>query len=371
MAELSNEHCWVALNLIPGLGSVRLKKLMEHFDSPRRILESSPGELMKVEGIGREYAGRIAGYKKIADAKKEFSLAAESGVKIITIDDEKYPERLKQIYDPPLVLYINGDILPEDESAVAIVGTRYPSFYGRMVAEELGRQLAVRGFTVVSGMARGIDSAAHKGAVSVKGRTIAVLGCGVDVAYPPENADLMKEIASCGAVMSEFPFKTKPDRGNFPRRNRIISGLSMGVVVVEAAKSSGSLITASFALEQGREVFAVPGKVDSPRSIGTHRLIKEGAKLVHDVEDILEELAPGARQNPPGRGAGTGARTVSLSPDEEKVYGLLSSEPVHVDDLSRESAMSASSVLSILMVLEVKGLVKQLPGKQFARKGKD
>ncbi len=355
------------LNMIPGMGSMRAKRLLNRFGSFEKILSASKEELEKVEGIGSEFAARIAGWKETVDIQKELELAKKYGAAVLTLGDEKYPPRLREIYDPPVVLYVRGEIIPGDERAIAIVGTRRPSFYGRMITEDLSKKLAMRGFTIVSGLARGIDSAAHRGALAVKGRTIAVLGCGIDKVYPPENARLMKEVMSSGAVVSEFPFGTKPDRGNFPRRNRIISGLSLGVIVVEAAKRSGSLITASCALEQGREVFAVPGKVDSPTSYGTHSLIKEGAKLVQDVDDIIEELGIQMEDAPCEKETKSG-RCHELAGDERKVYELLSSDPCHVDVICNQADMPASKVSSILMMLEVKGLVEQLPGKQFVGK---
>lgn len=364
MKDLRRDYAWIGLNMIPGLGSARIKKLLGHFGSPESIFGSVQDELMKVPGIGKESAGRITDFNPEKEVGKELLLAEKKKVKIITLQDEEYPPRLREIFDPPLVLYVRGALLPEDENAVAIVGTRYPSFYGKVVAEDLGKKLSERRVTVVSGMARGIDTASHRGALCGGGRTAAVLGCGVDVCYPPENARIMDSIAEKGAVVSEFPMGTPPDKGNFPRRNRIISGMSMGVIVVEAAQKSGSLITASLALEQGRDVFAVPGKVDSPKSMGTNGLIKEGAKLVHDVDDVIEELLPGMKFDGWEK-APEGAER--LSPDEDMVFSRLSSEPVHVDSLCGDINLPPSKVSSILMMLEVKGLVKQLPGKQFAK----
>ncbi len=366
-----NLKYWIILNMIEGVGALRAKRLLEQFGGFEKILTASRNELEKVEGIGSEIAERITKWRETVDVEKELQLVKKYGATILTMDDEEYPVRLKEIYDPPIVLYVSGKITPGDEKAIAIVGTRYPSFYGRTITEDLSKKLAMRGFTIVSGMARGVDSAAHRGALAVKGRTIAVLGCGVDTVYPPENAKLMKEIADSGAVVSEFPFGTKPDRGNFPRRNRIISGLSLGVIVVEAAKSSGSLITANFALEQGREVFAVPGKVDSPKSYGTHRLIKEGAKLVQDVDDVIEELdlqfqhSAGSKDG--RREEGESSHLPALDGDEKKVYEVLSSDPCHMDVICSKLKMSASKVSSTLMMLEIKGAIKQLPGKQFVK----
>ena len=381
----NNQKYWVVLNMITGVGALRAKKLLERFGSLEGIFTAQGRELEQVEGIGKEIAERIRRWRETADVEKELELVKKYGATVLTLGDEEYPERLKEIYDPPIVLYVRGELSLRDENAIAIVGTRYPSFYGRTITEDLSKKLAMRGFTIVSGMARGIDSAAHRGALAVKGKTIAVLGCGVDTVYPPENGKLMKEIINSGAVVSEFPMGTKPDRGNFPRRNRIISGLSLGVIVVEAAKSSGSLITANQALEQGREVFAVPGKVDSPKSYGTHRLIKEGAKLVQDVDDVIEELGmlrmpSGEDSHPEKQTQKSGAtsatadllagaeRCPDLAGEEKRVYGILSSDPCQIDIICNQTNMPASKVSSILMMLEIKGLVKQLPGKQFVKK---
>ena len=364
-----NNEYWVILNLIPGVGALRIKRLLEYFGTPERILSAPASELRKIEGIGREFAGRITRWKETVDVGRELELVEMQGAHVITLGDENYPPLLREIYAPPPVLYVKGDISVNGGRSIAIVGTRHPSFYGRMVTEDLSKKLAMRGFTIVSGLARGIDSAAHKGTLAAKGRTVAVLGCGIDTVYPPENAKLMEEIVNSGAVVTEFPIGTRPDRSNFPRRNRIISGLSLGVVVVEAAKRSGSLITSNFALEQGREVFAVPGKVDSPGSYGTHRLIKDGAKLVQNVDDILEELGMQIRscaEKSPD--AGSGGTQLDLKEDEKKVYELLSSDPCHIDVVCGQINLPVGKVSSILMMLEVKGLISQLPGKQFVKK---
>ncbi|MCK4462787.1 MAG: DNA-processing protein DprA, partial [Candidatus Omnitrophica bacterium] len=275
---------------------------------------------------------------------KEMELIKKYNVDIVTIDDERYPENLKHIYSPPPVLYVKGNLLPEDYYNIAIVGSRRASLYGRETAEKLARQLCGRGFTVTSGMARGIDTSAHTGVLKAAGRTIAVLGCGINIVYPPENKNLMDKIADSGAVISEFPINTTPHRHNFPIRNRIISGLALGVVIVEAAQKSGALITASFALEQGREVFSVPGKVGVPTSRGTLGLIKEGAKLVEDVEDILEEIRskPSAQATSRVRLGQAGTTTIphptremvaGLTEDEASVFNSLSEEPKHIDEI--------------------------------------
>jgi len=299
-------------------------------------------------------------------------------IRTISINDAEYPQILKKIHSPPKALYINGSFKEEDDFAVAIVGSRRASRYGIEMSEKLGYDLALGGVTVVSGMARGIDSAAHRGALKANGRTIAVMGSGHGHIYPAENKELYKKIAEAGAVISEFEDDVSPLPRNFPIRNRIISGLTLGIVIVEAAKNSGALITADFALEQGREVFAVPGKISSITSKGTHELIKDGAKLVQSAEDIMEELGlheiePAAvaneRELMEEKISKKTARYVynSLSCDERKVYKMLSDEPIYIDDVVKESGVELSLVSKVLLALELKRLIKELPGKQFVR----
>ncbi|HLD82430.1 MAG TPA: DNA-processing protein DprA [Candidatus Omnitrophota bacterium] len=287
---MNNLEALVGLNLVGGIGSIRLGKLLKFFSRPQDILKVSAEKLMGVSGIGQEIANKICGIKK-EDVGKEFSLAKKQGLRIIILDDEDYPENLKNIPDPPIVLYTKGKLLPQDKLAIGIVGSRRASFYGLSCAEKFAADLAKQGFTIVSGMARGIDTCAHRGALKQAGRTLAVMGSGFNQIYPPENKELADEISKNGAVISEFPINEKPLKENFPRRNRVISGLSLAVLVVEAARNSGALITADFALEQGRDVFALPGKIDSSASFGTNGLIKQGAKLVSCVDDILEEFS--------------------------------------------------------------------------------
>jgi DNA processing protein len=298
-------------------------------------------------------------------------------IRTILINDAEYPEILKKIHSPPKILYINGSFKEDDDLAVAIVGSRRASRYGIEMSEKLGYDLALRGVTVVSGMARGVDSAAHRGALTAKGRTIAVMGSGHGHIYPPENKDLYRRIAESGAVISEFENDISPLPRNFPIRNRIISGLTLGIVVVEAAKNSGALITADFALEQGREVFAVPGKISSLTSEGTHELIKDGAKLVQSAEDIMEELSlreiePEAGREREIREENISKKTTkyvynSLSCDERKVYKILSDEPLYIDDVVKGSGIELSKASKVLLAMELKRLIKELPGKQFVR----
>jgi DNA processing protein len=288
----------------------------------------------------------------------------------IALADERYPAWLRAIADPPAVLYCDGLIEPRDRQAVAIVGARQATPYGLQATETLARELSGAGFTIVSGLARGIDAAAHRAALDAGGRTIAVLGCGLDVTYPPEHARLREEISGCGAVLTEFPAGTPPKPSHFPQRNRIISGLALGVVVVEAAEDSGSLITARRALEQGREVFAVPGSIEASLSRGPHGLIKQGAKLVETVDDIIEELLPqidtvGA---PKRRSALPKSEYLpNLSPDERLLLDRMSRDPLHLDDLTERSGLTPAGVAGILLGLELKDVVRQLPGQRYYR----
>ncbi len=358
---------YLALNMVPALGALRAARLLQRLGGPGAVFKASQRELQTVEGIGREIAGNIAGW----DAKRldnELRLIEKHNIRIVTFADKDYPAFLKEIYSPPIVLYVKGKLVPEDSKAIAVVGTRQPTYYGRTVAEELSGDLARYGLTIVSGMARGIDSFAHSGALKAKGRTIAVLGCGIDIVYPPENAKLMRDIEASGAVVTEFPFGTAPDRMNFPRRNRIIGGLCLGVVVVEAARRSGSLITADFALEQGREVFAIPGKVGSPVSQGTHSLLKQGARLVENAEDIIEELSGAVLPDQPSPKQKSFSSVAPMNEDEKKIYELLSDEPVHIDTIVRKTGLSPARASSILLPLEIKKVVQQLAGQMYVRR---
>jgi len=352
------------LNMVEDLGSVRTRKLLEHFGSLSKVFRAKEKELLKVEEIGPKIAPKIIQSIKEIDIKKELDLVKRHNVKVISFLDRDYPKNLKNIYDPPMVLYVKGKILPQDNLNVAIVGSRLASFYGIKTAERLGFELASRGITITSGLARGIDSSAHKGALKAKGRTLAILGSGILNIYPEEHAILADEISKRGAVISEFPMRTIPDRGNFPKRNRIISGLSLGVVVVEAGERSGALITSDIAMEQGREVFSVPGKIDSVTSKGTHKLIKQGAKLAETADDILEELKLEIKTS---LEENEDRLHPKLDKRETLVYNLLSSEPRYIDELSEESGIAITEVSRILLNLEIKRFVRQLPGKNFVK----
>lgn len=344
------------------------EELLTRFGSTRGILEAGEAELRRVPRISGSTAGNISGALTEVNLGKEKALAQKVGARLVTYRDQDFPANLKMIHDPPLVLYVKGDIQEKDQLAIAMVGARRCSYYGRKQAERLAGQLARLGFTVISGMARGIDSCAHEGALAAGSRTIAVLGNGLARIYPPENEKLSQRIVESGAVISELPMGAPPLAEHFPRRNRIISGLALGVIVVEASDRSGSLITARWALEQGKEVFAVPGKVDSPYSTGCHRLIKDGAKLVEDVTDVVEELGELAGVLPHIDDEEAEDRPeLPLSPEERKIFDLLSSDPKHIDALAKESGLSAAKVSATLMSLELKKVVEQLPGKLFVR----
>lgn len=355
------------LSLTPGIGATTYRLLLERFSSASSILKATRKELEEVPGIGPKLSESIARSIETADVEGELRLAQEHGVKIVPYNSEGYPRNLKSIYDPPLVLYIKGDISPSDILSMAVVGSRRCTYYGQSQAERIARLLGQRGFTIVSGLARGIDTAAHQGAIKAKARTIAVMGCGLTRIYPRENRDLAEKITQQGAMVSELPLQTPPDDRNFPPRNRLISGLSLGVVVVEAGLRSGSLITAHWALEQGKEVFAVPGQVDSPYSRGTHRLIKEGAKLVEDITDIIEELGPLAETIMTREEETQDPRSLAMNTNEKKVFALLSSTPKAIDQITQESGLPAANVSSTLTVLEIRKLVKQLSGKRFVK----
>lgn len=359
----------IALNMVEGLGPITIKRLVGFFGSAERAMRADAGELCRIEGIGKEKAARVSRAMHAVDVSAELAAIEKGRFTVVTLDDPAYPAPLKQIYDPPPLLYVKGELKPEDCHAIAVVGARRCSPYGTMTSERLAAQIAGVGLTVVSGMARGIDTAAHRGALKGGGRTIAVLGSGLARIYPAENARLAGGIAASGAVVSEFPLNMGPQKTNFPLRNRIISGLSLGVVVIEAARKSGSLITAAQALDQGRVVFAVPGRIDSFASRGTHQLIKDGAKLVESVEDICEEfpyLFPAAIGH---RGGGNREELPRprLTAAEEAVFGHVSSQECSIDEIIAACGMPASAVSAALLSLELKHLVNQLPGKVFRR----
>src|SRR5256885_1572554 len=362
---MDSREALVALNLVEHVGPVRLRQLLEHFGDAPAILRASKQQLLQARNIGEETAEAIANWEKNIDLAAELKRIAEFGCRIVTQTEPEYPELLRQIYDPPTVLYVKGELLTKDKNAVAMVGSRMTTYYGIEVARKVAYQLAYLGVTVVSGGARGIDSAAHQGALSSKGRTIAVLGTGINLVIPPENAELFERIAQNGCVVTQFPFNRPPDKQSFPIRNRIVAGMTLGTVVVEANLTSGALITANFANEYGRQVFAVPGRIDSPRSKGCHELIKKGAKLCESAEDILSEfeyLFP-----PSNRPAGVSQTGIlpalELSVNEQKVYDTLDHEERNIDEVIRMCGLPSSAASVALLNLEMKRLVRQLPRK--------
>lgn len=377
---------WLALGKVKGIGNITCKALIDEFNDPKAVFEAPLKRLEQTPGIGRKLSQAIKGFNEWDWVEKEIVLIGKQGVKFLTLRHTDFPKALLSITDPPPYLYVKGTICREDDNAIAIVGTRLPTPYGIAVAEKISREMAGLGVTIISGMARGIDSAAHRGAIAGKGRTIAVLGSGIDVAYPPENKKLYEDIISNGAVVSEFPMGTPPLAANFPQRNRIISGLARGVLVAEASLKSGSLITARLALDYGRDVFALPGSITSSKSKGTNKLIKDGAKLVEDARDILEELSlfhtsgdsaffpvtadlqdggGGPKDIPPQHGKRE--LEIRLSSEEEKIINLLD-EPCPIDSIIQNTGFSASRVSSLLLDMELKGLIEQQVGKQFIRR---
>ncbi len=358
---MSDIRHWIALSMITDIGPIGARRLLSVFGTPERIFNSRVDALLAVEGIGIYRAKKVKEFSSWKDVEKQITVLGKSGIKAVGFDEPSYPEMLREIEDAPVVIYTKGEIQPQDRYAVAIVGSRKPTDYGTSVAENISEELASMGITIVSGMARGIDSLSHKGALRAGGRTIAVLGSGLDVPYPPENKVLMDKIESSGCVISEFPPGTPPDKENFPRRNRVISGLSLGILVIEATSDSGSLITARYALEQGREVFAVPGNITASTSKGTNELIKRGAVLTRKAEDIIEELAPVLK----GFIRSKDKVKIEVTDEEKNLCNLLSGEPKQIDIISRESRLPTSKVLGILLGLELKGAVKQTTGKRF------
>jgi DNA processing protein len=357
---------WIALSRVKGLGCVTFKKLVAHFGDPAAAFSSTSSELSAIEGVDANVIEGLRGFAEWEEVEKEMRRAEQAGVMLIPFSDPNYPPRLRMIADPPPLLYVKGAICADDDRAVAVVGSRSASEYGQRVARNLCRDLASLGFTVVSGMARGLDGAAHEAALSAGGRTLAVLGSGVDRPYPPEHEKLYHRIREKGAVISEFPMGTRPLAFNFPARNRLISGLSLGVVVVEATEKSGSLITAALALEQGREVFAVPGEVGASRSRGTHQLIRQGAKLVESAADIVEEIAPQLLN----RASGSRPCAQRMLPQQaraeaRKVFALLQERSAQIDEVIERSGLSPAEVSEILLDLELQGYVRQLAGKRY------
>jgi DNA processing protein len=366
----SDGHLLAALRLamVPGVGPKTRRALLERFGSEEAVLAAAPSELREVPGVGPKLTGRIAAARHERDAEGELALCRQHGIALLLDTDEGYPALLGQIHDPPAVLFVRGELQPGDAMAISIVGTRHPTQYGLRQAERLAGSLARAGLTVVSGLARGIDAAAHRGALAAGGRTLAVLASGVLTIYPPEHGPLAEEIAARGALLSESASKVEPLAGMFPQRNRIISGLALGVIVVEAGESSGALITARHAMEQGREVFAVPGRIDDRSSRGCHRLIRDGAKLVQSPEDVLEELGPLFR--PATRENGQTVRhpaELLLNELEQQVLSAIGSEATSIDAVVAQTGLSVPQVLSTVSVLEMRRVIRRLSGTTVAR----
>lgn len=356
---MSDLRYWVGCNIVPAIGPARVRALLDFFGDLETAWGASAAEL-KAAGLDRRAVQNLLEYRRKLDLDAELERLHAAGIRVLTWEDTDYPSLLRHIHNPPVLLYVRGSLEPADEWAVAVVGTRRASVYGREVTRRLAGDLAASGITIVSGLARGIDTQAHKAALEAGGRTIAVLGHGLDRVYPSENRKLAREIAQHGALVTEYALGVPPEGGNFPARNRIISGLSLGAVVVEAGENSGALITADFAVEQGREVFAVPGNIFHRGAAGTNRLIQQGAKAVTSVIDVLEELnLTMVAQH----------REVQAIVPENETEALLlqhlSEEPVHVDELKRESGLSITTVSSTLALMELKGMVRQVGGMNY------
>ncbi len=365
---MTEKEALIALNMLEGVGPIRARQLVEAFGDAPGVLNAGETRLRRVHGIGGEVARTIANWEAAIDLSGELRRINEYGCHVVTQSDTVYPRWLREIYDPPIVLYVRGDLQERDADSVALVGSRITTHYGTETARKIAYQLGLVGVSVVSGGARGIDTAAHQGALSAKGRTIAVLGSGINLVIPPENATLYDRIAESGAVITQFPFNRKADRQSFPIRNRIVAGMAMGTVVIEAALRSGALITCNFAVEYGRQVYAVPGRIDSPRSKGCHSLIKNGAKLCECAEDILTEFE---WLFPPGHSVASDTPVfppaMTLTENEGRVFAELGTEEKDIDSLIHASGLSSPAVSVALLGLEMKKLARQLPGKIFVK----
>jgi len=365
LADMDIRHQWLSLAFTPGLGPATLKKLVERFGSARQILAANRKGLEECPFLRKDSLAALCGQRPIAEAAadKELRLAENAGITLLCWDDPLFPPQLKEINDPPPILYVLGNPQLLSAPGIAMVGARAASSYGLQVAERLAMELARHDLVITSGLALGIDTAAHRGALAAGGKTIAVMGCGLDIIYPSQNKKIHGQIIAHGAIISESPLGTQPEAFRFPARNRIISGLSLGVVVVEAAHRSGTLITAHQALEQGRDVFAIPGRIDSPKSEGCHRLIQEGAKLVHSAADILEELALTTLAAPPE----AMVQAPPLPEEEGKIFSLLEVYPRNIEEIILAAQLPAQRIAEILLHLELRGLVASLPGNQYQR----
>lgn len=362
-------EAYLALNLLPKIGPVRVRRLLEAFETPERVLKARTDEIIRIDGFGYDLAETVAGWESRVDILREQRRIKEENLTVLTLEDALYPRLLREIYDPPTVLYVRGQITERDHQGIAIVGSRHATQYGLNMARKMAFQIAYAGYTVISGLARGIDTAAHEAALASKGRTIAVIGSGIGKLYPAENQALADKIAGQGAVVSEFPVDYPPDKQSFPLRNRIVSGWSCGIVVAEAPARSGALITAQQAADQGRTVYAVPGNVDRPTSHGCNRLIQQGAKLIMDGADVLDDLMTLFPTASPAPETSSTTAGVVLQRDEETVYEVLSSEELHINEITLRCGLAMPMVSASLMKLEMKRLVKPLPGKFYVRLG--
>jgi DNA processing protein len=356
---MDDKRFWIGFNLIKGIGAVRMQALIQHFGDLEIAWKAAPTELAAA-GLGLKVIERVVQARENVDLEKVWEKIEKQGIKILTWEDEAYPQRLKEIDQPPPVLYIRGEYLPDDLFAVAIVGTRRATPYGRQITEELAAFLAVNGMTVISGLARGVDAIAHQTALKSGGRTIAVLGSGVDKIYPPEHRALAEQMMEHGAIISDYAPGTPPDASNFPPRNRIISGLSLAVVVIEAGETSGALITAEFAAEQGREVFAVPGSILAPQSKGTNKLIQQGALPLLSVNDLMQALdVARVSEHKAAR------KIMPTDAIEAKLLSVLTNEPLHVDEIRNQSELPIEKVSASLALMELKGMVRQVGGMNY------
>ncbi|HVE15221.1 MAG TPA: DNA-processing protein DprA [Chthoniobacterales bacterium] len=362
---MTETEAHIALNMVPRLGPVRLRRLLDAFGTPQRILTASATELERVNGIGPEAARSISGWEKSVDLTGELERIADFGARVLIPSDDEYPESLRTIHDPPIVLYVWGELTDRDRHAIGVVGTRKPSHYASECAKKLSYQLAYSGLTIYSGLARGIDTAAHHGALAAKGRTIAVMGSGLNHVYPPQNRELAEKIAAGnGAVITEFPMEVTPDKQTFPMRNRIVAGSSFGLLVVEAGLNSGALITANQAADQGRAIYAIPGRIDNPVALGSNKLIQQGAKLVQSAQDILDDMGLLFPEQPELMMA---PAPVDLSDHERTILTTLDRDETHIDAIATRSRLPIPIVASTLLALEMRRLVKQLPGSHFVR----
>lgn len=365
--DLDAAREWLALAEVPGVGPTTFKQLLEVFGEPRRVFGSSMTALLEVEGVGPVTALAIRNHRPSERIGAILTATRELGFDLITTSDADYPDLLRAMDDPPPFMFVQGNFSPRDRKALAVVGSRRCSPYGLRMASRLAGEAASHGFTIVSGLARGIDASSHRAALEAGGRTIAVVGSGLDIVYPPEHLRLSREIAEQGAVVGEHPPGTPPEKEHFPVRNRIISGLALGVLVIEAAIESGVHGTVGHALSQGREVFAVPGNVGSPTSAGTNRLIKQGAKLVESIDDLLEELVPLAERTSPTVRRAAEETLEGLSGNEAAVAGRLNDDPIHIDALAAASGLTPQQISNTLLHLELKGIARRLAGQRFVK----